>query len=89
MDLDTTSKYIKNNFFSQLNVKLKSSFFFLKKEYNNKNDPNTQKPIVEIRSPMMKTPIDYPIALARGFHYCKVLSPARAIEWIYTDSLKP
>ena len=24
-----------------------------------------------------------------GYHYCKVLSPARAMEWIYVDALKP
>lgn len=24
-----------------------------------------------------------------GYHYCKILSPARAIEWIYVDALKP
>ena len=23
-----------------------------------------------------------------GFHYCKLLSPARAIEWIYVDGLR-
>ena len=36
----------------------------------------------------MRTPIDYPIAAARGFHYCKVLSPFKAMEMFYVDSLK-
>lgn len=36
---------------------------------------------------MMRTPTDYGIKAAAGFHYCKVLSPFRAIEWIYIDSL--
>jgi len=36
---------------------------------------------------MMRTPTDYPISAAAGFHYCKLLSPFRAIEWIYIDSL--
>ena len=78
-----------NSFCKVLLYKHFMNIFYFFKEYNKKDDPNTKKPIVEIRSPMMKTPIDYPVALARGFHYCKVLSPARAIEWIYTDSLKP
>ena len=42
-----------------------------------------------VRAPMMKTEVDYPIGAAAGFHYCKILSPARAMEWIYVDSLKP
>jgi hypothetical protein len=23
-----------------------------------------------------------------GYHYCKLLSPARAMEWIYVDGLR-
>jgi len=40
-----------------------------------------------VQSPMMRTPTTYFIKPARGFHYCKVLSPFRALEWMYVDSL--
>ncbi len=40
-----------------------------------------------VSSPMMRTPDDYGIKAAAGFHYCKLLSPFRAMEWIYIDSL--
>ncbi|MDJ0796563.1 MAG: hypothetical protein QNJ51_06955 [Calothrix sp. MO_167.B12] len=43
----------------------------------------------QVRSTVMKTPINYPIASARGFHYCQLLSPAAAMEWIYVDGLRP
>ena len=29
-----------------------------------------------------------PLPCAAGFHYCKLLSPARALEWMYVDGLK-
>lgn len=48
---------------------------------------NADKTETLLQSPMMRTPTDYPIAEARGFHYCKLLSPFRALEWIYIDSL--
>mgnify|MGYP006952970419 FL=1 len=36
---------------------------------------------------MMRTPTNYWASEARGFHYCKLLSPFRAVEWIYIDAL--
>lgn len=43
---------------------------------------------VVVQAPMMRTPSDYKIKAAAGFHYCKLLSPARALEWIYIDGLR-
>jgi hypothetical protein len=40
-----------------------------------------------VSSPMMRTPTSYPIHAAAGFHYCKVLSPFKAIEWMMLDGL--
>jgi hypothetical protein len=40
-----------------------------------------------VSSPMMRTPTDYFIGAAAGFHYCKVLSPYKAMEWMMVDSL--
>ena len=48
---------------------------------------NEDKTETVIQSPMMRTPTNYPISAAAGFHYCKVLSPFRAMEWIYVDAL--
>lgn len=47
---------------------------------------NKAKTQTVVQSPMMRTPTDYPIGAAAGFHYCKLLSPFRALEWIYIDS---
>ncbi|MEB3255262.1 MAG: hypothetical protein VKJ05_02620 [Synechococcaceae cyanobacterium] len=37
---------------------------------------------------VMKTPLNYPIRAASGFHYCQLLSPAAAMEWICIDGLR-
>ena len=42
----------------------------------------------DVRARVMKTPMNYPISSARGFHYCQLLSPAAAMEWIYVDGLR-
>ena len=36
---------------------------------------------------MMRTPTNYAIGAAAGFHYCKVLSPFKALEYMMCDSL--
>ena len=46
------------------------------------------KEVIEVRSVMMRTPKDYPIEAAAGMHYCKLLSPARVMEWMYVDGLR-
>ena len=48
-----------------------------------------RKPIVIVCSPTFRTPNPFYIPEISGLHYCKVLSPTRALEWIYTESLKP
>ena len=49
---------------------------------------NKEKTANVVHSPYMSTPVDYWLSSAAGFHYCKILSPARAIEWIYLDGLR-
>ena len=55
--------------------------------YDEKTYPNGEY-YTELDSPMMRTPTDYLVSEAAGFHYCKLLSPARAMEWMYVDGLK-
>lgn len=40
-----------------------------------------------VSAPMMRTPTDYFIGSAAGFHYCKVLSPFAALEWMLVDGI--
>ena len=40
-----------------------------------------------VHSPMLRTPVDYPLEFLAGFHFCKVLSPFKVMEWIYNDGI--
>ena len=48
-------------------------------------EDNADKTETLVQSPMIRTPSDS--SVFAGFHYCKLLSPYRALEWIYVDSL--
>lgn len=56
-------------------------------EYNQITD-NQRNTVVEILSTMLQTSNDFLIKESAAFHYCKLHSPPRAMEWIYIDSLK-
>ena len=43
---------------------------------------------IQLAAPSLFTQIFLLPDLLKGFHYCKLLSPARAMEWIYVDSLR-
>jgi hypothetical protein len=62
-------------------------WIYMPLEYKRITDANGNM-VTQIRSPMLRTPTDYFIKLSAGFHYCKLLSPARAMEWIYIDGLR-
>ncbi|XP_070568933.1 uncharacterized protein [Ptychodera flava] len=42
----------------------------------------------EVTSSALVSDPDFPMKKFAGMHYCKLLSPYRAMEWIYTDSLR-
>jgi len=50
------------------------------------NGKQDGKPVMVVHSIMMKTSTKYLIPIFAGMHYCKLLSPARAMEWIYIDN---
>ena len=41
-----------------------------------------------VDSPTLATPVDFPIPAVGGKLYCKLLSPARVLDWMYTDCLR-
>ena len=47
---------------------------------------NKDKTETTVVAPYMATPSDYRVSTLSGFHYCKLLNPSRALEWIYVDS---
>lgn len=44
--------------------------------------------VLQVRCSILKTTTDYWIKASSGFHYCQLLSPAAATEWIYVDGLR-
>ncbi|XP_023931745.1 uncharacterized protein LOC106162609 [Lingula anatina] len=51
--------------------------------------PGNATPGFIVTSPAYVTPVQPKPGHLSGVHFCKLLSPLRALEWIYVDSLKP
>ncbi|XP_033635012.1 uncharacterized protein LOC117296280 [Asterias rubens] len=49
---------------------------------------NTNGDVV-VTSVSLLTSVSFPFQSIAGMQYCKLLSPYRALEWIYVDSLRP
>jgi hypothetical protein len=41
-----------------------------------------------VDSHIMSTSLDHPFPFSQGKLYCKLLSPAKALDWMYTDALR-
>ena len=57
-------------------------------DFTKEGDCGTDEPCRIIDSHTMNTPIDHPVPFAGGKLYCKLLSPAKVLDWMYTDSLR-
>lgn len=56
-------------------------------QYTDKEVDGVEKAQIEISSLAYKMKVDFIISIFAGDHYCKLLSPFKAMEWIYVDSL--
>lgn len=48
---------------------------------------NAEKTELAVSSSAYRMSAEFPVKMFGGDHYCMVLSPFKAMEWIYTDSL--
>ena len=62
-------------------------WIYLPMHYNTTKN-STGGEILLVQSIQLKTNVTYPIGIFAGMHFCKLLTPARAMEWIYVDSLR-
>ncbi len=62
-------------------------WIYLPMQYSQTQDSHG-KALLEVRSIQLKTDVKYPVGIFAGVHYCKLLSPAKVMEWIYVDGLR-
>jgi len=57
-------------------------------KFTKEGDCGEDEPCRIIDSHTMNTPLDHPVPFAGGKLYCKLLSPAKVLDWMYTDALR-
>lgn len=62
-------------------------WIYLPMRYKQTRD-SAGREMLQLRAVQLKTDVKYKIGIFAGMHYCKLLSPARAVEWIYVDGLR-
>ena len=82
-----TTQLVKIHLINFHNKKFKQTNFSSIKIFKQTIDPKTNRTIVYLGSPTLRTSTS--TFLVPGYHYCKLLSPARAVEWMYVDCVKP
>jgi len=55
--------------------------------YEVEEDENSDKTEMTFKSPTMVFSAEFIISASAGIHFCKLISPFTAMEWIYVDSL--
>ena len=50
-------------------------------------DSNSDRTEVDVSSYAYRMSAEFPVEIFAGDHYCMILSPFKAMEWITTDSL--
>ena len=88
-DNDTLADYLKHG--QQLVIGKDQGPYNIFPEWESKTvefvpDMRDGKSVMVVNAVVMRTSTKYIIPIFAGMHYCKLLSPARAIEWIYIDS---
>ena len=56
--------------------------------FTEETDPSNGRAQVKITTWSNLIDNSFPLEIFKGMHYCKLLSPARVMEWIYVDSLR-
>jgi len=64
------------------------SFLKLQPEIQTDSATGESREVRVVQSHILSTPVDHPLTFLSGKMYCKLLSPAKVMEWMYTDSLR-